>query len=768
MKKTAKSKILFLSTFPPTECGIATFTKDLVTALLNGFSEGLEPVFCNLTNSLKSNNEHFKLNPKQKESYRLVALEINQDPNIKLVHIQHEFGLFGGKFGSYILDFLEVLKKPLVITFHSVIPNPDLELKSYVQVLTSYANSIFVMTKKSRDILKDDYMIQENIIRYIPHGTHIVNYVEPKEIKNKLNLESRTLLSTFGLLGPGKSIETALKALPEIINHTPNVLYLIIGTTHPNNIKNGIDVYRDYLKNLITLYNLNDYVLFIDRYLEINELLEYLKATDIYLFTSKDPNQAVSGTFTYAMSCACPIVATSIPHTREVLTADTGILIDIGEPKQMAEAVKQILSNDNLRRSMAISAFQKTRESSWENVAIKHLNIYNSLLDELGDVQFKYPSINLDHIKRLTTSLGIIQFSNISKPDISSGYTLDDNARALIAISMHFDLFGKKEDLTYLSVYLNFIERCQQLSGNFINYVDEDNHEHIQNAYVNLEDSNARAIWALGYVISMHKKLPKTIVDKANYCLLKCSHWIPNLLSPRAIGFAIKGLYFYYKGTEDTRVISVVEKLAKNLMTNYDIIAKRDWKWFENYMTYANSILPESMLYAYLLTANIDYKKVAIESFDFLISKMFLNGHFKVISNKGWYQKEKEPSQFGEQPIDVAYTIQSLNAFYKAFKRDDYLMKMGIAFSWFLGKNQLNQIMYNPITGGCYDGLEKTHVNLNQGAESTICYHLARFVMEQNIIAKQLDKNKKEEQSTVYFLKENEQGKLRRKFAQSQ
>ncbi|ARV16847.1 glycosyltransferase [Polaribacter sp. SA4-12] len=766
MKEKTKSKIVFLSTIPPTECGIATFTTDLVTAISKGFNDSIEPLLCDLTSNPKSNNGHFNLNPKEKSEYSKVAEEINKDPLIKLVHIQHEFGLFGGKYGSYLLYFLETIKKPVVLTFHSVIPNPDLDIKSFVQVLSSYVDSIFVMTKKSQNILIEDYLIQENMITYIPHGTHIVNYAEPRDIKKKFNLENRTLLSTFGLLGPGKCIETAINALPEIIKHTPNLLYLIIGKTHPNTIENNIDNYRDYLKCLVVSNKLDNHVLFIDRYLEINELLEYLKATDIYLFTSKDPNQAVSGTFTYAMSCACPMVATSIPHTREVLTSDSGILIDIENSKQLAEAVEKILSNDDLRNSMAINAFQKTRESSWENIAVKHLNSYKKHIDKLEEVQFKYPYINLDHIKRLTTTLGIIQFSKINKPDITSGYTLDDNARALIAMSMNYQLYKNKEDLLYLNVYLNFIERCQQESGNFTNYIDENNHEHIQNSYVNLEDSNARAVWALGYVISLKEDLPKSIINKATICLLKCSQWVPNLLSPRAIGFAIKGLYFYYVGTKDKYVISIIEKLAKNLITNYDINAIKDWKWFENYMTYANSILPEAMLYTYLLTGKKKYKNVAIESFDFLLSKIFINGNFKAISNNGWYQKEIEPNQFGEQPIDVSYTIQTLNIFYKTFQRDDYRSKMEIAFSWFLGKNQLSQIMYNPITGGCYDGLEKTHVNLNQGAESTVCYLTARLVMEQNSISEQREIIKRQKQVVLQLLG-NKRDEKYRKIAQN-
>lgn len=763
MKNKTKSKILFISTFPPTECGIATFTTDLIHAMSKGVSSSLELIQCDITKTPKSSNSEYKINPKHKDDYRSTAEDINKDPKIKLVHIQHEFGLFGGDYGNYLITFLETIKKPVAITFHSVIPNPNIKLKSFVQLLVSYVSSIFVMTQKSNEILEKEYQIESNLITYIPHGTHIINYVEPKEIKKKLNLENRITLSTFGLLGPGKSIETALKALPDLIKYNPNILYLIIGKTHPNNIKDGVDSYRDELKKLVEYHNLNKHVLFINRYMEIKELLDYLKATDIYLFTSKDPNQAVSGTFSYAMSCACPIVATSIPHTREVLSSDTGFLIDIGHSRQLSNAIKKLLKNDHLRESMAINAFQKTRESSWENVAVKHINSYMESIDGFGKgIKFDYPPIILDHIKLMTTSLGIVQFSKICKPDISSGYTLDDNARALIAMCMHYKTHKEQTNMNYINTYLNFIIRCQQSSGSFINYIDENNYEHVKNTYVNLEDSNARAVWALGYVISLKSQLPKIIIDKAITSLLKCSRWVPNLLSPRAIGFTIKGLYFYYKATQEQYIISIIEKLAKNLMTNYDINAIKNWKWFENYMTYANSILPEAMLYTYLVTGKNAYKKVAIESFDFLLSKMFSNGHFKVISNNGWYQKDRVPNQFGEQPIDVAYTIQALDAFYNAFRSNDYREKMESAFSWFLGKNQLNQIMYNPFTGGCYDGLEESNVNLNQGAESTLCYLIARLVIEQNRILKDVKTTKTQKHKSIPILNYNRARKHQR------
>jgi glycosyltransferase involved in cell wall biosynthesis len=565
-----KSKILFLSTFPPTQCGIATYTQDTINGITAVFDKSISCEICELVDKPKAKStQAYTLNTKNKAEYAQVAHEINKDKSIKLVHIQHEFGLFGGNYGDYLLDFLNVIKKPVTYTFHSVIPNPNKELKTFLRLLLSYSNSAFVMTNQSKEILIQQYGIDDKTITCMPHGTHIVIYETPDQAKQKFGLENRKVLATFGLLGEGKNIETGLRALPQIIQNTPNVLYLIIGKTHPNNIIEGVDHYRNKLEALVEELQLQDHVRFINEYLDTPELLDYLKATDIYLFTSKDPNQAVSGTFSYAMSCACPIVASKIPHTLEVLTSDAGILVDIGNADQFAAATIQLLADDSLRTEMGINAFRKTRASSWENVAIAHINTYKHLIDNTTTIQYSYPPIRLAHIKKLTTELGIIQFSKISVPDISSGYTLDDNARALIAFCMHYKLTQDKDDLPYILIYLSFIERCQKPSGNFINYIDQENREHVeQNAAVNLEDANARAIWALGIVISNASILPESLAAKASKCLLNSLKWLENLQSPRSIGFATKGLYLYHTAVPNFYVAAIINKLNAKLLSN--------------------------------------------------------------------------------------------------------------------------------------------------------------------------------------------------------
>ncbi|MCV9927258.1 glycosyltransferase [Flavobacterium sp. LS1R49] len=734
--RDSKSKIVFLSTFPPTQCGIATYTEDSINAINKIYGKSITCEICELTDNRDIDKRTaYILHSKIKEEYKKIALEINKDDAVKLIHIQHEFGLFGGEYGNYLIDFLNANKKPVTYTFHSVIPNPNENLKNFVKLLISYSSLIFVMTNQSKKILVEDYEIEPKNIVCIHHGTHIVEYENTSKAKQKFNFEDRIILSTFGLLGEGKNIETGLKALPKIVEQFPNALYLIIGKTHPNNIINNVDEYRNHLESLVEDLGLKQNVLFVNQYLEVKELLNYLKATDVYLFTSKDPNQAVSGTFSYAMSCSCPIVATKIPHTLEVLSSDTGILVDIKNSEQFANATIKLLSNPELRESMALNAFEKTRKTSWENVAIQHMITYQKITSKPMEVKFTYPPIKMDHQKNMTTSLGMIQFSKISEPDITSGYTLDDNARALISMCLHYQLKEDINDIYYINTYLNFIERCQQPKGNFINYVDEFNNVDPKNDTVNLEDSNARAIWSLGMLVSLKSTIPSSSVNKAVACILKALDWTETVTSPRSIGFITKGLFLFNSVEPNNRVIEIIDKLARRLSLNYDAHATKNWNWFENYLTYANSILPESMLYAHLATNRLIYKKIAIETFDFLLSKMFINGKIKVISNKGWHHKGAIPHQYGEQPIDVSYTMQTLELFYENFNDPLYKKLMKTAFNWFLGQNHLNQIMYDPITGGCYDGLEKENVNLNQGAESTICYLTARLLMENNIVS---------------------------------
>lgn len=353
-------------------------------------------------------------------------------------------------------------------------------------------------------------------------------------------------------------------------------------------------------------------------------------------------------------------------------------------------------------------------------------------LEETGGendtLQFNLPEINLDHIKKMTTGFGITQFSKLNQPD--SGYTLDDNARAMVAACMYFKLTRDQEKIEKIRLYLNFIKKCHQPSGNFLNYVDKDAQFTSQNKTTNLEDANGGAIWALGYLVSLKNLLPRDLVTQAATILNKSIHQMGMMRSTRAMAFTIKGMYFSYVSSLSPDYLTLLVKFANRLVQMYKHESSEKWEWFESHLSYANSILPEALLYAWMLTGESTYRDIARTSLSFLLSQTFTENGIEVISGKDWLYKGEEEGHFGEQPIDVAYTVMTLSRFYDETREEDYRVKMEAAFNWFLGKNRLHQVIYNPGTGGCYDGLGETHVNLNQGAESTIGYLMARLTIE--------------------------------------
>lgn len=729
-------EILFITTCPPRECGIATYSQDLIKALQNEFSGSFNLSLCALECDSErhdySGKTKYILNTDYPAAFESLARLINKDAAIKTVMVQHEFGLFK-KTEDHFLQFLQALTKPFVICFHTVLPVPDENMKKNIVCMARDAAAIIVMTHHSAEILKTDYALDAEKINVIPHGTHLVPHVDKNFLKNKYQLQGKKILSTFGLLSDGKNIETTLNALPAIINKHENVMFLIIGKTHPSVVKAQGETYRKMLELKVNELQLQNHVRFINTFLPLQELLEYLQLTDIYLFTSKDRNQAVSGTFSYAISCGCPVISTPIPHAKEVLQEDSGIIIDFENPMQLGEAAISLLNDEKRRKQISLNSLQHIASTAWENTAIAHALLFKKINSHQITLRYTLPKINLNHIKKMTTDFGMIQFSIINHPDIASGFTLDDNARALVALCQHYELNKNEDDIKAVTTYFNFIKFCQQPSGNFLNYVDERKQFTNQNNEVNLDDSNGRAIWALGYMLSLNNLLPQKLQQEAGTVMEKALQYADKIHSTRAMAFVIKGLYYYNKKGMPLQHTTILNQLACRLVQMFKHESNADWNWFESYLTYGNSVLPEAMLCAWMVTGEKEYKDIAKKAFDFLLTKTFTDNRINVVSNKTWLHRNKEPlvqPLGGEQPIDVAYTILALAKFYEVYKQEEYKQKMETAFSWFVGGNHLHQIVYNPCTGGCYDGVEETGGNLNQGAESAVSYLMARLTME--------------------------------------
>ena len=731
-------KMLIVSSYPPRECGLATFSNDIVNAVNNVFGDTLPIEVCALQNS----DQQFEYNDEVKyilpvdslEDYRLVAEKINERSDIALVCIQHEFGLFRGEYGDYILSFILALNKPIVTVFHTVLPNPDEKRKKVVHAIVDLSDKIIVLTNRSKETLTNYYNCPISKALVIPHGNHNVLWEQKEVLKKNYGFEGKIVLATFGLISENKNIETVLYALPEIVTEHPEVIYLVIGKTHPEVIKSEGEKYREKLLKIAEKLKLENNVIFINEYLELWQLLDYLTLSEIYLFSSKDPNQTVSGTFAYAMSCGCAVISTPIPHALETLVNGNGKLLkNFDQPEEFQKAIQYLIENNDERIAMGKNAYVQAHATNWENIAIQYRLLFDQLTNREDDLRFNFPPIKLDHIEKLTTNFGILQFSKFSDPDPESGYTLDDNARALINMVLYYEHSKDNAALRLASIYLSFIEGIQQTNGWFDNYKDFEQQLTDQNSEVNLEDANGRALWSLGTVIGYSTILPEDLVNRAQQCWIKAINKIDNIKSPRAIAYAVKGLYHYHNIYKDEHTKRHIEKLADELLRHYNINSAENWCWYEDYMTYANNVLPEAMMYSYLVTKNSKYRKIALITFDFLLSQYFMKGQLKVISNRGWFKKENERVFYGEQPIEVSTTIIALDLFYHVTKNKKYKDQLNLAFMWFLGNNHLKQIMYNPENGASYDGLEDKHVNINQGAESTLCFFKARLLMEKYI-----------------------------------
>jgi len=750
LKLKENTKIVYLSTFPPRECGIATFTADLTAAMDDLLEPAIESrvVAVNIDDISRyrySKKVIFQINQYSRQEYIETAKNINAIKEVKLVNVQHEFGIFSGEYGSYIISFLAALEKPSVVTFHSVLPSPADKLKTTVRLIAEKASGLVVMTNLSREILISEYAISGEKISVIPHGIHSAPYASSVKPKAALGFSRKVILFTFGLLSRGKGIEYVIEALPKVVNACPDILYIVLGATHPNVLKEEGESYRKFLIQKVHDLKLSSHVNFYNEYVSVDELLYFLRAADIYISTSLDQNQAVSGTFSYALGSGRPVISTPFAQARELSNSEAGILVNFRDPCSYSEAIIKLLKDPSLREQFGKNAYFRTRNMTWENVALEYSKLFSKYSSDIAEVSEhkKIPRVNLNHILRLTDSFGIIQFARLSLPDISSGYTLDDNARAMIVACLCYGESGrvlkavypdkqKSELLKRIDVYLCFIEFVLGEDCMFCNYVRPDRSiDDKLNKKDNLDDANGRAIWALA-VVAAADYMPEAVKNKALSLLKKRLKIYKMFESPRSTAFCAKGICLLLRNIQEIEGKNLNGLLVTHcdrLISLYRGVSSEGWQWFEKYMTYSNAVLPEALILGHKHTGNTEYLDIGIKTLDFLIGKTFINGIYAPIGQNGWHHKDGERRYFDQQPEDVSAMVCALAMAYSITGKDFYKKLMHEAFNWFLGDNSLKQVVYDRATGGCYDGLGEGYINLNQGAESTTSYLLARLSM---------------------------------------
>ncbi len=684
----------------------------------------------------------FQIDQNNPDEYVRVAEALNLDDAVKLVNIQHEFGIFGGDCGLNIIYFLDALKKCRVITFHTVIPQPNRDLHYAVRLLADNVNGITTMTHHSKGILIDDYGIPEQSIRVIPHGIHDGTYTSSQRAKAALGFSDKTVLSTFGMLNRGKGLEYVIEALPAVVERYKDFVYIIFGATHPNILKIEGETYRNSVIERIYNLGLTDHVKMYNQYFPLPKLLQMLKATDIYIATSLYPNQSVSGTLSYALGMGRPVISTAFAQAREEVTPDVGILVDFGNPRAFADAIISLLGDKDRQINLGKNAYFKTRGWTWPNVAVKYAKYFSECAADLVEVveRKSFPRVKLSHLVRLTDSFGIVQFASLSKPDSTSGYTVDDNARALMVVTLCYDRLrhglisrsiANREKLLRLSnIYLDFISLASRADGYFNNYFNPDRTPDDKfNSQINLEEATSRALYALA-LTSAIGSISRKITEKAFTILQeKIRNYTP-FQSPRAISWYIKALCILLEKKIEIQGVDLtaaVEEPCDKLLSLYESAGSPQWQWFESYFTYSNAVLSEALLQAYRVTGKDRYLSVGKTTLDFLVEKTFREGIYMPIGQDGWYFQDGKRNHFDQQPEEVMTMVYALKVCYSITKDEHYGRLLYKAFNWFLGGNSIEAIMYDRTTGGCYDGVGREYINLNQGAESTVSYLLARL-----------------------------------------
>jgi len=531
--------------------------------------------------------------------------------------------------------------------------------------------------------------------------------------------------------------------LPEVVKVFPDFVYIIFGATHPDVLRDEGESYRNFLIEKVYNLGLYDHVKFYNRYFPLNELLHSLKATDIYISTSLEPRQAVSGTLSYALGMGRPVISTAFAQAREVVTDEVGIVVDFRNSQAYADAILQLLDNEELRLQLGKNAYFRTRNMTWPNVALQYAKVFSEHATSLTGIieQKRLPRVKLDHLIHLTDSFGIVQFAKLNRRDVLSGYSLDDNASALTVAVLYWGKLGaptqnpstaraKRQLLRLINTYLDFIGFVQKPDGHFQNFVKGNRTlDDIRNRQANLEETNARAIYALA-LTATGGSLPKAIRQKALNLLQRRMRSGISFDSPRAIARCIKALCILVDGKVQIEGIDLKGTLRSHcdrLVELYQAASHADWQWFESYLTYSNGVMPEALLLGYCATMDERYLTIGKATLDFLIKESFVNGIYMPIGQDGWYHRNGKHYHFDQQPEEVRSMVHALSASYAVTGDEKYSRLMYRAFYWFLGDNSLNQVVYDRTTGGCYDGVGRTTINLNQGAESTISYLLARL-----------------------------------------
>lgn len=727
-------KIAYIGTYPPRKCGIGTFTENLCKSIALNVKQDAKThasvIAINDSNSLQEydypREVKFVVRQNYREDYINAAEQINLS-NSRACILNHEFGIFGGDSGLYILSLTDRLKVPLAVVFHTVLKEPSFLQKNIIRKINETAAKIVVMSNKAVELLIGIYDIPPHKIEVIEHGVPDYQDVSHDAIKKEYNLSNRNVLLTFGFLGRNKGIETVIDALPAVVQKHPSLLYIILGATHPNILKYSGEEYRNYLNKLVRDRKLQDNVIFLKSFVTEDVLFEYLRACDIYITPYNNKEQITSGTLAYAVGAGAAVLSTPYWHAEELLADGRGRLFDFKNPGQLSDILNELLDHPENMNALREKAYNYGKQLRWPMIGKQYLGML-STVKEAPVMQKKsqqsiiemelLPEFTLDHVRRLTDDTGIVQHARYGIPNLKEGYCLDDNARALLMSLMAHRQNKDPFALDCMRIYLSYIQYMQTEQGSFRNFLS------FRRDFLDKEgseDSFGRTIWALGYLLYdspniAYREFGKELFDNSRKHFSRLEHL-------RGIADTIIGISYYLRSFPgDESLLQLMKELATKLADSYFENRDGQWQWFEPALTYDNAVLPLSLFHAAEISDDAVFREVALKTTAFLEEATLSKGYLSPIGSYGWYTKGGDRAVFDQQAIDVMANVQLYFQAFNVTREPDYMQKMFQSFLWFLGENDLRVPLYDYETGGCCDGLKKDGVNRNQGAESTLAY----------------------------------------------
>ena len=740
------TRIAFVGNYLPRQCGIATFTTDLCTAIAAEYGGNrLFAIPVNDPESAYVYPERVRIELEQEDysSYERAADFLNFNGN-DLVCLQHEYGIFGGAAGSHILALLRGLRMPLVTTLHTVLREPDSNQREVLEEIAQLSDRLIVMSEQAACLLRDIYGVPGEKIDLIPHGVPDLPFMDPNYFKDLFGTQGKSVLLTFGLLSPNKGIENVIRALPSILKKHANLVYIVSGATHPHVRRREGERYREELQALAVECGVASHVIFNNRFVSAEELVEHVGAADIYITPYRQEAQVVSGTLAIALGAGKAIVSTPYWHAKELLAGERGVLVPFDDPEALAEAAIRLLDNDGARHAMRKRAYLHSRGTTWQRTAEAYMASFQRARAErilrprpsLPDIfaaraTDELPVLNTAHLSNMTDDTGMLQHAIFSLPNCPEGYTTDDNARALI-VTMLLPLSsvaGAAERTRLARRYLAFLSFAfHSEAGRFRNFLTYDRRWHEK---IGSEDSHGRALWALGTVLGRSED---SGMRGASGQLFEAA--VPAALtftSPRAWAFSILGMQGYLDWFPGDRVIQGARNLfANRLLDIYERSCSKHWHWFEKSLSYSNARLSQALLLAGWRSGNRRMIEIGCESLKWLVLQQHREDDqvFVPIGSRGFFAEGGEKARFDQQPVEACATISACLQAYRLTQEKFWLEEAWCAFRWFLGENDLQVPLYDTATGGCRDGLHPDRVNENEGAESTLSFLMALLDMQ--------------------------------------